>query len=193
MKLYFGHGFNDGKYPTQINGKNIKEYSLWLGMIWRCYCEEAQKKYPAYIDCYVSDNFKSYSYFYEWCQTQCGFKENNWQIDKDLLAKGNKIYSEDSCVFIPRKLNMLTVRHKSRRGGLPIGVYFHKQNGKFRSKISIDGKKIHIGFFDNEIDAFNSYKEKKESHIKSMAENFKDIVDLRVYNALMCYSVEISD
>ena len=41
------------------------------------------------------------------------FLIEKWEIDKDVLLKGNKIYSEDTCVFIPPCLNlMLTKREK---------------------------------------------------------------------------------
>jgi hypothetical protein len=33
------------------------------------------------------------------------------------------------------------------------GVKFNKANGKFRASINVNGKRIHLGYFDNEIDA----------------------------------------
>ena len=99
------------KYLASINGVQTKEYKLWCCMLVRCYSNTYKKKYPTYEGCEVSDNFKSYEYFYEWCNEQIGFGNdgngNPFQLDKDLLTKGNKVYSEDSCIFLPNEINLL--------------------------------------------------------------------------------------
>jgi len=72
-KLVRGVGFNDNIRPTSINGKFTKEYSIWLNMLRRCYCKKYQANKPTYVLCSVSENFKSYSFFYDWCNTQIGY------------------------------------------------------------------------------------------------------------------------
>lgn len=93
-----------GGLETQINGVCVPEYRFWHGMLVRCYDEVFQGKNPTYKNCGVSDNFKSYKYFYDWCQFQKGFGLHGWQLDKDLLGDGF-LYSEGNCVFIPQRLN----------------------------------------------------------------------------------------
>ena len=90
-----GVGVLGTKYPSSVNGRTTKEYELWQSMLKRCYSDGFKKKYSTYEGCKVSNNFKIYEYFYEWCNKQVGFSNKDWQLDKDLLAKGNKIYSED--------------------------------------------------------------------------------------------------
>ena len=34
-KLVFGKGFNDKTRPANVDGKNVKEYNLWLNMLKR--------------------------------------------------------------------------------------------------------------------------------------------------------------
>ena len=95
-----GVGILGAKYPSRVNGVHTKEYKLWTGMLERCYSTTLRNKYPTYKDCEASENFKSFEYFYEWCNNQIGFGNEGWQLDKDLLIKGNKIYSENTCVFM---------------------------------------------------------------------------------------------
>lgn len=62
----YGVGILGTKYPTKINDVQTKEYVLWKGML-RRYSAYLKKRYPTYKDCEVSDKFKRYEYFYEWC------------------------------------------------------------------------------------------------------------------------------
>lgn len=172
--------------------KNKREYSVWSNMIQRCYDSEKQIKHPTYKDCLVSENFKSYEYFYEWCNKQVGFN-NGWDLDKDLLFKGNKIYSEDTCVFIPRELNNLLTKGDVKRGRLPIGVCKFSKN-RFSASLNINhGKSERLGLFETPEEAFLVYKKAKEDFIKEQALKWKDQIDPRAFEALINYNVEITD
>ena len=84
--------------------------------------------YPTYLGCKVSDNFKHYTYFFEWCQTQIGFEGCDFSLDKDLIYKGNKEYNENNCVFIPIEINNVLTKRQLDRGTFPIGVRKHGKN-----------------------------------------------------------------
>ncbi|WPJ68910.1 putative HNH homing endonuclease [Acinetobacter phage AB_SZL4] len=144
-KLVCGYGLNDKTRPSYINGVEVKEYLHWASMIKRCDKKNISKKFMHYIDCEVSDNFKNYSYFYDWCQEQIGFENKGWQLDKDLLIKGNKIYSEDTCVFIPKEINLLLTKRKNDRGEFPIGVFLRKNHKDLELKYLCMGKDIFLG------------------------------------------------
>ena len=190
-KLVFGVGVNDGKYHAFLNNNIVKEYDLWYSMLRRCY---GKSVYNTYIGCEVSDNFKHYSYFYEWCHKQIGFGNEGWQLDKDLLVKGNKTYNEYSCVFIPKELNSLLVKHDAKRGEHPLGVCWHKRYDKFTCSINLNnGKRKHLGYFETEHEAFNTYKQAKEAFVKEQANKWKGQIDERAYQALIKYAVEITD
>ena len=182
------------KYPITVNGVKTKEYALWQCMLGRCYSDTCKKKHPTYEDCEVSDNFKSYEYFYEWCHKQIGFDNEGWHLDNDLLIKGNKVYSEDSCVFIPVEINLVLTKRTALRGRYLIGVCWHKTNKAFISYVNKNkGKSEHLGCFNTELEAFNAYKQAKEYFIKEQAEKWKGKIDDRAYNALINYQVEITD
>ena len=190
----YGVGTLGTKYPSSISGKNTKEYILWCHMLERCYSDFYKKKYPTYEGCEVSDNFKSYEYFYEWCQKQIGFGNKGWHLDKDLLVKGNRVYSEDTCVFLPQEVNTLLIKRTNSRGEYLIGVYWNKTAKAFVAKVSRDeGQQEYLGVFKTEIEAFNAYKQAKEAFVKEQANEWKGKIDERAYNALMNYTVEITD
>ena len=194
----YGIGVLGTKYPSSVNSVQTKEYGLWKRMLERCYSDVYKKRQPTYEGCEVSNNFKSYEYFYEWCNKQIGFDNdgngNPFHLDKDLLVKGNKVYSEDSCVFIPHEINSLLVKSTASRGEYLIGVYWSKTHKAFKAQVcKSKGKQEYLGFFKTEIEAFNAYKTAKESFVKEQANNWKGKIDDRAYNALMNYQVEITD
>ena len=190
----YGVGVLGAKYPSRVNGVLTREYKLWMDMLRRCYSDGFKKKRPTYEGCEVSDNFKSYEYFYEWCNKQVGFRNSGWHLDKDLLIKGNKVYSENTCVFIPAEINTLLIKCASTRGEHLIGVYWSKTANAFVAKVNKSkGKREYLGVFNTELEAFNAYKVAKESFVKEQANNWKSQIDERAYEALMNYTVEITD
>ena len=190
----YGVGVAGTKYQPTINGVKTKEYKLWQSMLERCYSDNSKKKYPTYEGCEVSDKLKSYEYFYEWCHKQVGFDNQGWHLDKDSLVKGNKVYSEDSCVFIPKEINTLLTKRESSRGEHLIGVHWCNTKKAFVAQVNKNkGRSEYLGIFKTEIEAFNAYKQAKESFTKEQAEKWKDEIDDRAYNALMNYEVEITD
>ena len=189
-----GVGILGTKYLSAVNGVLTKEYDLWHSMLRRCYSDTCKKKQPTYEGCEVSDNFKSYEYFYEWCNEQIGFNNEGWHLDKDLLIKGNKVYSESTCVFIPAEVNALLTKCTNSRGEHLIGVYWYKRDKAFVARVNKSkGGREYLGSFNTEIEAFNAYKTTKESFIKEQAEKYKSQIDERAYNALMNYEVNGND
>lgn len=190
-KLIYGVGVNDRKYSMWVDGKITKEYDLWRSFLGRCYNPEYHRRKPTYVGCSVSENFKGYSYFYDWCQQQVGFGGEDFQLDKDLLLRGNKVYSEDTCLFLPRALNTLFTARRNHRGNFPLGV--SKNEGRFMAECSTDKSSRHIGRFNTPELAFQAYKQVKEAFIKLQAEKWRDFIDPRAYEALMRYEVLITD
>ena len=189
-----GVGISGTKYPITINGRNTKEYALWCDMLRRCYSATYKKKHPTYEGCEVSDKFKSYEYFYEWCCNQIGFGVEGFELDKDLLVKGNKVYSEDSCTFTPKEINQVLVKRESSRGKYLIGVSWNNTNKAFVATVRKNkGKREYLGSFNIEIEAFNAYKKAKEAFVKEQAEKWESQIDERAYKALMNYEVNIDD
>lgn len=179
-----------------LGGANYsQEYSciMWRKMLQRCYDIATHERQPTYVNCSVSNNFKYYPYFKEWCEKQIGFGNKGWQLDKDLLIKGNTTYSEDTCVFVPREINTLLIKCNSRRGDNPIGVSYYARDLVYNAYVNAGSKGRFLGYFRNKEEAFCAYKEAKEAYIKEVANKWKDRIDPRVYEALINYQVEITD
>lgn len=197
-KLVYGIGVKSNLYRAVENGKNCHAYSLWSNMLLRC-TQKYWSKHPTYTGVACSENFKDHTFFYEWCREQTGFGnvgENgiSWCLDKDILVKGNKIYSEDTCVFVPHRINSLLIKRDACRGEWPVGVYWQEKSGKFRARCGgWHGKLKHLGYFNTPQEAFKAYKTFKESLIKQVANEYKEQLDSRVYEALMNYEVNEND
>lgn len=172
-KLILGIGIKDDLYPAT---HNTREYILWKNMLNRCY---GRSKYVTYKECSVSEHFLLYSNFYVWCNAQTGFNEPGFELDKDLLCRGNKIYSPDLCVFIPTILNTVLNKCSASRGTLPVGVTL--SHGKFQAQIRIRGDRVHLGVFSTAEEAFNRYKLVKENYIQTLAEEYRHTIDSRAY------------
>lgn len=190
----YGVGWLGDKFSK--NEFRQQSYICWNSLLFRCYHESSKNIRPTYDECYVSENFKCYSKFKVWCSNQIGFEstDNNnkvFALDKDILVKGNKVYSEDTCCFVPREINNLFNARKSTRNGALLGV--REERGRFRSVVSRYGVRRSVGLFDTEMEAFQAYKKAKEDHIKDVANKWKDQIDPKVYDALMNYQVEITD
>ena len=189
------HGIGiTGDSQVRVDGKHTKEYRLWNNMLKRCYSVGCQKVRPTYIDCSVSENFRYLQYFKEWCNNQIGFnsvdeKGKPFALDKDILVKGNRVYNEDVCVFVPQEVNLLFTKRDKSRGEYPIGVSFHKSRGMLTATLN----NKYLGYFNTAEQAFQVYKTAKEAYIKEVANKWKDKIDPRVYKALMNYQVEITD
>ena len=183
-KLIFDIGIND------CNLKD-KSYKVWHGMITRCYSEEFKKKNPSYLQCSVCEEWLTYSNFKKW------FDENyreGCDLDKDVLVKGNKVYSPCTCVFIPHRINTLLISCCQARGTLPVGVSHYDKN-KYQVKIRVNGTKKHIGYFNSKEDAFIAYKDAKERYIKDVAMEYYNnkLINEDVFNSLMEWEVQITD
>lgn len=182
------------EYMLYIKGTNkrTKVGECWHSMLMRCTSEKLKNRYPTYIECNLYEEWKDFQKFAKW------YKDNYYEIDsermcldKDILVKGNKIYSPDTCVFVPNRINVLFTNRKFHRGEFPIGVF--KKDKRFVSRMSIGGKDIILGRYSNIYDAFNKYKEEKENYIKQIANEYKDKIPKKLYNALYNYKIKITD
>tara|TARA_R110002124_G_scaffold230373_2_gene395477 strand:- start:4525 stop:5301 length:777 start_codon:yes stop_codon:yes gene_type:complete len=177
-----------GRHVASVGTKSTPEYMLWKQMIYRCYDRSQQERQPTYKGCTVCDEWLNFQNFAEWLSAQSNYKDG-YELDKDLVLKGNKQYSPKACRFIPKKLNVILNNCEASRGQHPLGVCFNKNENRFAAAIRIDGKKKGLGYFDTASEAYEVYVDAKESYVKSEAQRFKGDIDDDVFNALMSWKV----
>ena len=203
LPTVFGHGII-GNEMIKKDGMLTKEYSYWSGMLKRCYNEVDLARYPTYKKCEVNKEWFYLYNFSKWFDDnyyECG--NEKMCLDKDILYKNNTIYSKDTCIFVPERINILFTKTNASRGDYPIGVCFNKRLGKFIAQVSKlnhneknTKQQEHIGVFNTAEDAFYAYKKEKEKYIKEVADYYKEKYDnfqTIVYDALYKYKVEITD
>lgn len=176
-KLVYGVGVNDADYAVQpvVNGRQVMcpFYRAWSNMLERCYSEKYQARQPTYIGCAVYDEWLTFSSFKAWMEKQ------DWkgkELDKDLLVRGNKVYSPETCVFVDKLTNNFTLDSGATRGEWPIGVYFHNRNGKFqaRCRSPFSGKWEHVGCFTCPEQGYRAWKRRKHELACQLADSQKD-------------------
>lgn len=194
----YGVGVNDSTLQVHQSKKKLPEYRLWCKMLERCYSDKYHQSHPTYKRCEVEPFLLSFTNFYNFVRSLKGFGEVDekgrpFQMDKDILVKGNKTYGVDTICFVPQEINLFLINAKLIRGELPVGVTYCEVIGKYRSRMMVFSKKKHIGYFSSAEEAFTAYKVAKERHAQVLAEKWKDKIDPRVYNALINYEVSIDD
>lgn len=193
----FGKGFiGEGFYTNTNILTSEHSYHIWRNMIRRCYDPRFQEKSRTYIGVTVCDDWLNYQNFKSWYFSRfeangMDSSNNPFHIDKDY-TKGNKVYSPDACILIPRELNQVIVSRKSYRGDLPIGVC-KTNTGRFYYQINIDGKRINSSLYKTSFEAFVGYKSAKEDQIKKLVCKYDDQLSDTTKKIILSYEVEIDD
>lgn len=158
-----------------VNGKSFKTRAgrLWNSLNTRTSGGVEDKCYSM-----AENHFKSFQEFADWCQNQVGYLSKDsrgyyWQLDKDILVPGNKIYSPETCVFVPPKLNSIFIEQENEEG-LPVGVRRVKGTERFSARSrDINGVRIHLGTFATAEEARTKYLEFKASVVYQVLERYE--------------------
>lgn len=171
--LVRGVGINDSCTPVTIGRKNIPSYNSWCNMLRRCYCSTSNND-PTYAGCTVCEEWKYFSNFKTWYDTNY---IEGFHLDKDILVENNKVYSPDTCRYIPQYLNSLLTDSCKARGKLPVGVSESKPNtssGKINSTYQVHCQNGHKNrltkTFKSVEEASAWYSETKKRIVKEQAQ-----------------------
>lgn len=193
---HYGVGYlGKGDYTSRASENVISfAYRSWTSMLKRVYSPKYLAKSPNYLGCSVCDEWLNYQNYAAWCDTQ--YHEDDWQLEKDILVKGNRVYSPDTCRFAPPPINYIINLNSSSRGTLPVGVHY-RTDCLHRYSASIqdwDRRKIGLGRYATAEDAFYlGYKPAKEAKVKEIADKYKGRICDDLYEALYAWTVNIDD
>lgn len=194
-----GVGIIGTKYQVSVNCIKNKEYIIWQAILQRCYNATYKENRPAYKQVTCCNEWLNFENFCDWLHSQPNFDKwhngKRWAVDKDILNKGNKVYSPENCCLIPQNVNCLFLKRESERGKYPIGVRYTKNGFLAKCRNPFLDKAVELGYYSTPEKAFEVYKTYKEDIIKQVAEiEYKDgNITKECYEAMMKYKVEITD
>lgn len=190
----FGWGINDVDYPVtrqeRVNGKSVRVwtcpyYNDWVGILERSISPRLKDNQSYYIDCTVCEEWKYFSNFIKWVDSQPNRDWVNCVPDKDLLISGNKHYSHTTVAYVSVLVNAFITDRKSI-GNMLTGVsLIPESNNKKQYKVycndPFNNESRYVGYFSTEIEAHKAWQAKKHKYACMLAD-LQD--DPRVADAL---------
>jgi len=177
-----GVGFlGEGCNTMGTKGSPTKAYKVWHGMLSRCYSNRSHIKHPSYKDVAVCEEWLNYQNFAKWFEKESNYQEG-WHLDKDLLSDGAKVYSPETCIFIPQALNSFMTNKQSDNTSGYVGVSWRRDRKRWLASIS-DYKnhcQICIGSFTTKEEAAEAYKNQREVHAKEWQNAMKGLLPTEV-------------
>lgn len=105
-----GVGFiSKGDYDSNSRVGDRLIYSIWSGMLFRCYVDGGAKYYK---DCTVCEEWHNYQNFAKWYDENYPLDGTYYELDKDVKVKGNRVYSPEACTFLTSEENTACCRQK---------------------------------------------------------------------------------
>lgn len=162
-----GVGFTgEGEY-TGNEKYYERERSMWVSMIHRCHNENS-REYRSYGAVGISIhpdwyNFNTFLHDIKQLENYQEWKDNpgKYALDKDglqlYLPRSQKIYSKDTCRFVLKEVNTKfrcqeeLVRNNRTYYGVEHTIY-----NTYKVYVQVNGIRMYIGTFDNEIAAANA-------------------------------------
>lgn len=191
--IVYGVGYlGVGLWSAYINNNPTKEYSTWKNILKRCFCESYKEIQPTYTKCEICDEWLNFQNFAEWYDNNYPHhvEDVSFEIDKDLLSKNNKkIYSEETCVFIPSNVNLLLSHKKKTNTSGHVGVCKVKKKNDIVWRVQIgnfmEEKPLSLGQyanFEEAVEIYNTYRvkqvEKAKNYLRSLNYLPEEIIQL---------------
>lgn len=180
----FGVGYiGVGDYKVSKDKKVGTNYKRWQAVIERGYCPLYKEKHQSYKDVTVCEEWHNFQNFAKWFEENYNcFNTGRWDLDKDILIKGNKVYSPDTCCFVPQEINKQLIGVNSERP-IPTGVY--KNSLKWVATLGTGKRSKELGRYKTMEEASEVYIKAKEDRLKNLANKWKDFLRPDVYDRLL--------
>lgn len=166
---FSGHGFiGVGPYSISKSGIVSKTASIWIAMLQRVYLPMNENQKRQYAGTSVDAAWYNFQAFANWYKTRLnrfGLVDFRWDLDKDFLVPGNRVYGPDTCCLIPHPVNVLFTDSAVARGSLPLGV--RKEGKRYRARVGEDSKSRNLGTFNTVREAQIAYWNAKFDAIRN--------------------------
>lgn len=174
--------FGEGNYSR---AKHKEAYKLWYHMLTRAYDEKYHSKQPTYTDVEVCDEWLNFQNFAEWLYNVSNYQDN-WAMDKDLLSQDSKVYSPNTCVFIPKELNNFMTNIRSTNTSGKVGVHWNKQKCMYTSSIClVETTKLHyLGKFETVEEASEAYQTARAEQVQIWKGRMENILPQHAIDAI---------
>jgi len=157
-------------------------FSVWNDMVRRV-TDTGRRKSKAYAFASICEDWYEFEKFSAWYVGYTHRKEG-WVLDKDLLGNGSKIYSPETCCFIPHELNQMMVSCRVDSKGMP-GVF--PVRGKFCARVRARNVQHHIGTYETPDQAYSAYLDAKSSFLVAEAEKHQGDLPPAVMTAIRSF------
>lgn len=180
--------YRRSKYGVGYMGEGIhssstspKAYRTWRGILERSYSKKFKEKHPTYKDCTVDERWHNFQVFAQWFYENYNFETmEGWHLDKDILIRGNKLYSPETCCFIPHIINNMKLYYIPE-----FKPEKYSESGKIHYKFQITVRDSSLSKnCSSREEAVFKYLDSKKNYAKDLAEEFKDVLNPIVYNKL---------
>ena len=175
--LIYGVGIDDvdgtKEYVDETGKrKTNKCFNTWKNMLKRCYHPTGEYKGKVTI----CDAWSYFSKFKVWYDEN--YKQG-YELDKDIC--GGKIYSPNTCVFIPREVNTYIIGVNDE-----CGFYYEEGRNKYQSYCQrFKGKRKSLGRFDTKEEAVMHSKLFKIGEINELMGSINDLA-LKIKLSELC-------
>jgi len=176
--------------PGKYDASDVA-YHRWRAMMNRCYNPKFWEALPTYEGCTVCDEWLHFQTYAEWFHTTCPGEPSMYDVDKDLLHPHNKIYSPETCEFLPHAINVLIKNDSGNNKYGCVGVTWDAQKKKFRVRFESQGEKISGGYHTDLESAQKAYIKLKKEKIQEAALQYQNQLTPRAFEALMVYEPKL--
>lgn len=163
-----------GFLGTDRRVNKLPSYRCWKHMIVRCYSENYHSTRGSYKGCSVCVDWHNFCNFEKW------FDENHiegYHLDKDLLLQGNKVYSPETCCFIPAYINSSIVEKGKDVDGCETGVSKRRKKGstEYNGLYNVQFSGTYLGRTSNLNKANELYRDFKKLYLEEVADKFLEM------------------
>jgi len=103
-----------GTHLTYENGMSTNAIKTWRAMLRRCYyiLPSGERAHPNHMDVTVCEEWLTFQTFATWYEANYPKGGGKYQLDKELLNRGLKIYSPATCRYVTYAQNLAWLKQK---------------------------------------------------------------------------------